>query len=177
MLELEANLIKQAKKGDSDAFGQLYDHYLPKIYRYILLKVSHREEAEDLTHEVFVSAWENIDSYKSQGFPFSTWLYHIAKNKVIDFYRTHKTHLALDAVDESWFKVAGAIEHQTDVAISFAKIKSAMSKLSDDAQDVLIMRFVDDLSHKEIAQALQKSEGAVRLIQHRALQQLKELLE
>ena len=102
MLEEEKSLIKKARAGNTKAFGNLYDHYLPQIYRFILLKVRRKSEAEDLAHEVFLSAWKNIGNYADQGFPFSSWLYQIAKNAVIDFYRTSKNNLPVEMVDESF---------------------------------------------------------------------------
>ncbi|OGY64722.1 MAG: hypothetical protein A3I24_02550 [Candidatus Harrisonbacteria bacterium RIFCSPLOWO2_02_FULL_41_13b] len=177
MLEGEDKLIKRAQKGEGDCFGDLYDHYLPPLYRYILLRVSSKQEAEDLTHEVFVSAWENLKGYRLRGFPFSSWLYNIARNKVIDYYRTRKINVDIDEVDPDLFKLASSVEKEIDFALDFKKVKTAMSKLGEEQQDVLIMRFVDDLSHREIAVAMEKTEGAVRLVQHRALQSLREILE
>ena len=89
----EEDLINKAKNRDSEAFGLLYDQYLPAIYRFILLKTSHKVTAEDLTHQVFLNAWQNIENYQSRGFPFSSWLYRIANNAVIDYYRTDKNIL------------------------------------------------------------------------------------
>lgn len=177
MIESEDNLIRRVQKGERECFGHLYDQYMSKIYRYVLMKVSNVSEAEDLTHEVFVSAFENLRGYRPKGYPFSTWLYHIARNKVIDYYRTHKIHVNFENIDENVFKVVGAVEQGVDLNINFGRVKSAMLKLSEDHQDILIMRFIDDLSPKEIAQALDKTEGAVRLMQHRALQNLRELLK
>src|SRR3989338_5755556 len=82
MLDGEAQLIRQAQRGNAESFGELYDHYLPKIYRYIFAKVSHREHAEDIAHEVFLAAWKNLPGYRMRGFPFSSWLYRIARNEV-----------------------------------------------------------------------------------------------
>lgn len=86
----EERLIKEAQSGKAEAFGKLYDDHISRIYRFILLKVSRKTDAEDITHQVFLSAWQNIRSYKIQGNPFSSWLYKIAHNAVIDFYRTQK---------------------------------------------------------------------------------------
>lgn len=176
MLENEDKLIKRAKKGEKECFGQLYDHYLPQIYRYMLVKVTNRQDAEDLTHEVFMSAWQNIDSYKSRGFSFSSWLYNIAHNRVIDYYRTRKSHANLETVDENFVKIISTVDQQLDLTLAWEKIKNLLNQLTEEQQDVVIMRFVDDLSHREIAAVLKKSEGAVRLIQFRAIQRLKELL-
>lgn len=176
MLDHEEKLIREAKKGVNESFGQLYDHYLPKIYRYVLLKVTQRQDAEDLTHEVFLSAWQKIDSYKSQGFPFSSWLYNIAHNRVIDHYRTKKNHADVDQVDEGFIKVVHALDKELDTAMQLENVVKALRDLTDEQQDVVIMRFMEDLSHREIARAINKSEGAVRLIQYRAIQGLKEQL-
>ena len=174
MLEGEQNLIGQAKSGKGEAFGQLYDHYSAPIYRFVALKVSSKEEAEDLTHEAFLSAWQNIKAYKHQGFPFSSWLYQIARNKVIDHYRTNKQHASFENLDEDILKVVGVVENNLEISLAMDKVKQAIARLGQEQQDVNIMKFVEDLPNEEIAKALNKSEGAVRLLQHRAVQNLKE---
>jgi RNA polymerase sigma-70 factor (ECF subfamily) len=133
--------------------------------------------AEDLAHEVFLSAFENISGYASRGFPFSSWLYQIARNKVIDYYRTRKNNLSFEMVSEEVFKINDLVEKDLNQTLALEKVWKAVETLSDVEQDVLIMRFVDDLSHKEIAGAIGKSEGAIRLIQHRAINNLKQVLE
>jgi RNA polymerase sigma-70 factor (ECF subfamily) len=175
MLDGEAQIIKSAVAGEASAFGLLYDHYQPKIYRFVYIKVGRREEAEDLTHQVFLSAWENIENYKHLGFPFSSWLYQIARNEVIDYYRTRKSAVELEKVDAESFDPPTA-ELALERKFELEHIKRAIQKLKPEHQDVLIMRFVEDLSPKEIAAALGKTEGAVKLLQHRALKNLKTLL-
>ena len=101
MLEGEENLIKGASRGNTNDFDTLYSHYVAPIYRFIYMKVTHRQEAEDLTHEVFLSAWQNITRYKSRGFPFSSWLYQIARNRVIDHYRLRKPNVGLDSIESN----------------------------------------------------------------------------
>lgn len=177
MLEDEKNLIKQAKKGEESAFGRLYDHYIGPIYRFVLVKVGSKAEAEDLTHDVFLSAWQNLKGYKHQGHPFSSWLYQIARNRVIDHYRTRKANVSIEDTDEELFKVVGVVENRLETTLTMEKIRSAMVKLSPDQQDVIMMRFVEDLSNEEIAEALGKSEGAIRLLQFRAIQNLKDTLK
>lgn len=177
MLEGEEKLIREAKQGKTESFSKLYDHYLAQIYRFIYIKVNQRETVEDLTHEVFLNAWQNIKGYRFQGFPFGSWLYQIARNRVIDFYRTRKNNVRLDNIDPDTVKIENSIELALDQEFSLERILNAIRNLNHDQQDVLLMRFVEDLSHQEIAQALEKSEGAVRLIQHRALNELKELFK
>jgi RNA polymerase sigma-70 factor (ECF subfamily) len=135
-----------------------------------------RADAEDLTHQVFLSAWQNIRSYEFQGFPFSSWLYRIAHNAVVDYYRTHKSHFDIAALPEGELVDTPDLHHNLDQKAELEKIKAAIHKLEPDQQSVILMKFVNDLSNKEIAQALGKSEGAVRVIQHRALKKLKSLL-
>ncbi len=175
MLEAEKQYIKEAKKGDKDAFGALYDHYLPQIYRFILFKVSRKAEAEDLCHEVFLNAWQNMPSYKYKGFPFSSWLYQIARNAVIDFYRTSKNNIQIELVDENNIQLVQSSQKELDTALEMEAVRKCLSKLRPDYQDLIIMRFIEEMPNSEIASALDKSEGAVRLMQHRAIKELKEI--
>ncbi|MBI4119807.1 MAG: sigma-70 family RNA polymerase sigma factor [Parcubacteria group bacterium] len=175
MLDGEKELITRAIGGEAEAFGKLYDHYLPKIYRFILMKVSRREEAEDLTHQVFLSAWQNINTYQSRGYPFSSWLYRIARNAVIDYMRTKKETFTIEDI-ENEPRIEPAVEHQIDLKLGIAPVFEAVRKLASEQQEVIMMKFVDELSNQEIAEALGKSEGAIRLIQHRALNKLKRFL-
>ena len=171
----EKNLIERAKQGDSLAFGALYDHYLPQIYRFVYFKVSHREEAEDITHLVFMKAWQNIAAYIERGFPFSSWLYQISRNQIIDHYRQKKPVADLEAIEETFFADLPSLD--TDNKFDLFNIRKALLKLTEDQRDVIIMHFIDDTSIKDVAIALNKTEGAVRLLQHRALQSLKRILK
>lgn len=177
MLDGEIKLIESAVRGKASAFGLLYDHYQPKIYRFVLIKVGRREDAEDLTHQVFINAWQNISNYKDLGFPFSSWLYRIARNQVIDRYRTKKPEISLEEVDEENFAALGINEKSIDDKIQIERVMKALKELKEDYRDVLIMRFVEDLSVREAAFAVGKSEGAVKLMQHRAIKELQRLLK
>jgi len=176
MLEGEQRLIRQAQKGQSDFFGLLYDHYCQQIYRFIFLKVSNKEEAEDLTHEVFLSAWRNIGNYNSRGYPFSSWLYRIARNQVIDHYRTKKDHSSLENENEAAFQIKPALESDLDRQTELTRVDKAIALLGEEQQTVVILRYIEEMSSTEIATVLGKSGGAVRLIQHRAIKKIKEIL-
>lgn len=168
-------LIMDAISGESSAFGLLYDEYQPRIYRFIYLKVSHREEAEDLTHQVFLNALEKINNFKigETASSFSGWLYQIARNKVIDHYRTKKITFDIETI-----QIADGIANDKilDKNLEFEKIRKAIPRLTPIEQDVIIMRFVEELSPREVSAILNKSEGSVRLIQHRAIKNLKKIL-
>lgn len=174
MLDGEEKLIHEAIKGESSSFGILYDRYQPQIYRFIYLKVSHREEAEDLTHQVFLQAWKKMESYTFQGFPFSSWLYRIARNQVIDHYRTRKAHLDIEEMSE--IKMTEFVTSEIDKNLDMNQVKSAIAKLTPEHQDIIILRFVEDMSPGEIAVITGKSPVAIRLLQHRALKNLKKIL-
>src|SRR3989344_2363281 len=175
MLDGEKNIIQRAIRGESSAFGQLYDHYMPMIYRFVLLKVGRREEAEDLTQQVFLSALQNISGYKHLGHPFSSWLYKIARNSIIDNARTKKETIPLYDLDMEPH-IEPAIEKTLDLNKEFNSAMKAIGQLNEEQQNVVIMKFIEGFSHKEIAEALDKNEGAIRTIQHRAIIKLKKLL-
>jgi RNA polymerase sigma-70 factor (ECF subfamily) len=174
MLDGEKQLIQNAISGEASAFGLLYDRYQPQIYRFIYLKVSHREEAEDLCHQVFLTAWQNIGNYRHKGFPFSTWLYSIAKNKIIDHYRENKFSISIE--DARVEDRKNRSEEILEKKINLENVRKAIKKLADKEQDIIIMRFVEEFSIKETAKILEKSEISIRVTQNRAIKKIKKIL-
>lgn len=174
----EKQLLESAIQGEASAFGLLYDKYQPSIFRFIFLKVSQREEAEDLTHQVFLSAWQNIETFQDQGLPLSSWLYKIARNKVIDYYRTKKQITSLDDnPDENFGIVTESDLEEIGNKMEVEDIYKALKQLPPDYQEIIIMRFIEGLSPKEISDITRRNRGAVRVLQFRALRQLKKILE
>ncbi len=167
----EDEIVRNAVKGDVDAFGTLYEKYLDPIFRYIYFRVNDSQDAEDLTGMVFIKAWEALPRYRLNGFPFSSWLYRIAHNMVIDFHRKRKS-FSIEKVDELTFDQRSNL--LTDIAEKeqLGNLINAVSQLPDEQQQVIILRFVEGLSHKEIAKIIGKNDGACRMIQHRALETL-----
>lgn len=178
MLDGEQDIIKRAIKGEASAFGLLYDKYQPQIYRFVYLKVSHREAAEDLTHQVFLNAWQKIENYKFRGFPFSSWLYSIARNQIIDYYRVQKTNISSEeAIElEVELTVENPIAKNIDNNLDKEKVRRAIKKLKAEHQNVVILRFIEELSVRETAAAIGKTPLAVKLIQHRAVKNLKKII-
>jgi RNA polymerase sigma-70 factor, ECF subfamily len=166
----EADLIHRAKSGDADAFARLYDAYVDRIYRYVYFRVTDDETAEDLTSQVFLKAWEHLDRYQVSG-PFLAWLYTIARNQVIDHYRTHKETIALDQVS-SLPAESQAVDEQVETNSDLETMRQALQFLTEEQQQVVILKFIADLSTENIAQLMNKREGAVRALQMRALQTL-----
>ncbi len=185
MTEEEKNLIECAQNGDSVAFGKLYDRYAERIYRFIFLKTGHKGDSEDLLHEVFLAGWRTIGSYELRSAtPFTSWLYRIAGNRVIDWYRTRKGTMSLDEMMESNtlpVELAStghtALLEALDRGFTMDAVMRGIRSLNDIEQTVLLMRYVEDLSPEETAHATGKTAGAVRLIQHRAIAKLKKKLE
>ncbi len=175
--EPEDYLVQRAVKRDKEAFSTLYDRSVERIYRHIYYRVSNQADAEDITQETFTRAWKVIDKYRISGASFATWLIAIANNLVTDHFRRHqksikiKEELIKEPVQET------DPEKQSEVYFNSTLVKEAVGKLKGDKQQVILMHFIDGFTYEEIARALNKSEGAVRVIQYRALVELKEILK
>jgi len=165
----EEELVRRAVRGDAEAFGDLYVRYLDDIYRYIFYKVRDERRAEDLTERVFIKAWEAIEGYELRGYPLSSWLYRIAHNAVVDHYRSSREEESLDAVAFTLADKSPGPEQTVIERREVSRLLEAIAELSEEKQRLIILRFVEGLSHAQAAQILGKSEGACRVIQHRAL--------
>lgn len=176
MVDGEDKVVLGAIAGDASAFGALYDRYQPAIYRFVALKVGRREDAEDITHQVFLRAWQRIAKYEGRGYPFSSWLYRIARNQIIDFYRAQREHADLEDV-EPFLAAEDRTDEALDLKADVARVRAAMLELRADYQDVIILRFIEERSLEEAASSLNRSVGATKVLQHRALRSLRALLD
>jgi RNA polymerase sigma-70 factor (ECF subfamily) len=171
----DAQLVARAIEGDREAFGDLYERHLAAIYRYIYYRVGEPHEAEDLTEVVFLRAWEALGRYRSGDAPLMVWLYRIAHNLLIDRYRTAKELVPLEEHHPD-----GALHHQPErvmeVREEHHRLAKALQQLDPAQQQVLTLRFIAELSHAETATIMGRSEGAVRVLQHRALAALRTML-
>jgi RNA polymerase sigma-70 factor (ECF subfamily) len=176
--ESEDYLVQQAIKRDRVAFTALYERCVDRVYRHVYYRVSSHADAEDITQEAFVKAWKSIDKYKRTGAPFVTWIITIAGNLVIDHYRKQAKVIVTDEIYE--VKPAEQVQdpaREAEVNFDNAIIKAAILKLKGDKQKVILMHFIDGLTYEEIAKTLKKSGGAIRVIQYRALGELRSLLK
>lgn len=168
-------LIDKAIKGDGDAFGRLYDMHVDRVYRHIRYRVASDTDAQDLTQQVFIKAWDAIGRYKRTSSPFLGWLFRISHNLVVDFFRSRKPEVEID------FDISADTEynpeHIAESRWNQQYIRQAIRHLKSDQQQVILMRFIEDFSYSEIAAVMGKSEGAIRVIQHRGLTKLKTILE
>lgn len=171
----EPGLLERAISGDKQAFGDLYVLHLDAIYRYIFFRVDSRSDAEDLAEQVFLRAWERLPEYRVGSAPFRAWLYRIAHNLVIDYYRKRPGPLPVSDQQPSKDK-----RHDPEARYlakeRAARLASAVRQLSAVHQHVLLLRFVNGLSSKEAAEVLGRTDGAVRVLQHRALDALRKLI-
>jgi len=168
----EAGLVQSAKSGDAQAFGRLYDASVDRIYRYIFFRVTDADLAEDLTAAVFLKAWEGLARYRPDG-PFLAWLYTIARNTVIDHYRTRRKSVSLD---QAVIRQDPGFDAKVDLQDEVDTLKRSMLGLTDEQREVLTLRFIADMETAEIAERMKKSEGAIRALQMRALQALAKVM-
>ena len=169
-------LVMRAQKGDAQAFAMLYAELVKPIYRYIYYRVD-PAVAEDLTEETFLKTWENLKQYKKGKSPFSSWVFRIAHNLVCDYYRKH--HIQTAEMDENMPDPSTRHNPAFQVNVQFNEIrlKKAILKLPENYQQVIILKYINELPNSEISAALGKPEGTVRTIQFRALRQLRSLLQ
>jgi RNA polymerase sigma factor (sigma-70 family) len=171
-------LVLIAQKGDHDAFSKLYDIFIDPIYRYIFFRVK-SEDAEDILETLFMKVWEHLKQYKrKKNKSFSAWVFRIAHNLVVDYYRASKKH----ATSELTSQIADKNRNHdplknTQDNLDKDKLKIALAKLKKQYQEIIVYKFVNELSNKEISQILSKSEGSLRILQFRALKALKKELK
>ena len=169
-------LVAQAIQGDERSFTGLHDRYYDRIYRHLYYRVGRAEDAEDLTQQVFLQAWRALGRYRQGGAPFVAWLFTIAHNTVISFYRRNKGVYSLETelVDRP---SPDGVEEPVEIRLEHERARRAMARLKPEQQAVLGMRFLENLEYRDIGAALGKSEGNIRVIQHRALHELRRLME
>lgn len=170
-------LVAKAKNGDADAFGSIYDHYVDQIYKYVYYRVP-QGEAEDMVETIFMKAWEKLYQYKPKQKGFGAWLFRIGHNLIVDMYRVRKDKEFMELTDDTpeYRREHNPIK-MTEDSLYSEKLRSAISKLSKSHKQVVILKFINELSNDEISKILKKSEGNIRILQFRALKELKGHLE
>jgi RNA polymerase sigma-70 factor (ECF subfamily) len=170
----EESLIRRAQQRDQVALTQLYEDNFDRIYRYCAIKIGDRTEAEDMTQQVFLNAIKSLPSYKFKGMPFSSWLYRIAHNQIVDYLRK-KSRRAMVPIDET---VAADDDprEETEIKLQMEELAEATKKLTAAQREVISLRFAAELSIAEVARAMGKSEGAIKALQHSAIAALRRVL-
>jgi len=171
----EQSLVHRAQQGDKEAFAQLYENHFDKIYRYVTLRIGNKTEAEDLTQQVFLNALRSISSFKWRGVPFSTWLFRIAHNLVVDYLRRGKKR-ATTPLDESLVSSDSSPQLAAEYKLDIEQLISATKRLTAAQREVISLRFASELSVAHVAKVMGKSQGAVKALQHSAVVALRKAL-
>lgn len=172
--DIEA-LVLKAQSGDTEAFSKIYDEYFSHIYRYVYYRAN-KEEVDDLVAKVFMKGWDNLGKYKFKGASFGAWLFKIAHNLVVDQYRVHRSleEIPADLADE---RASVDPRRVTDNSLNQVVLKKALWSLKEVYRNVVVLKFINGFSNQEIAEIMKRNEGNVRILQFRALKELKVALE
>lgn len=172
----EAELIGRATQGDRQAFAELYDRYGPRVYRYVFYIVHETADAEDLTAQTFLKAWESIRRFQARGRPFSAWLLRIAHNLTVNHVRRSPKSRSNSRLREENLFVAHVASSPHDAHERRSRselLAQALSRLPSEQREVIVLRFVEALGHRDIARILGKTVTASRALQYRALVSLR----
>lgn len=171
----EQELVAQACSGDAQAFGKLYEKYIDAIYNYVYYRTSNQKEAEDLTSRVFLRALKHITRYEDRGYPFSAWLYRIAHNLVVNWYRDRDRKEEIPLEDQY---PPPAVKDETEKQLTKENrrenLLEIVRELPDDRQQLLILKHVEGLTNREIGEIMDRTEGAVKALYHRTLVALRD---
>ncbi len=177
IIDKEKELLTKAVAGNREAFGQLYDLYAPKIFRFIRLKVGSQTLAEDLSSESFLRIWEYLQKEKEIEESFQALLYKVARNLIIDYYKKKSSQEILFNDDFNEFLLNEPARDEIKDKEVADQIHKALINIKEEYQDVLIWYYIDGLSASEIAKLMGKSQGAIRVLIHRGLESLKKHLQ
>jgi RNA polymerase sigma-70 factor (ECF subfamily) len=171
----DETLIDRATAGDREAFGELYERYVRRVFRHVLYMVNEVDIAQDLTEQTFLRALEAIHRYERRGSPFLAWLLRIARNLCLNGQRVERNN---STIRKKWGSGAAASpESLCEAKLDGEEVWRAVRKLDGDQRQVIVLRFMDGLSYADVADVLGKSVGAVRVAQCRALRALRRRLE
>ncbi|MBI4239532.1 RNA polymerase sigma factor [Candidatus Uhrbacteria bacterium] len=173
----EKILLYKVRKGDAESFGPIFDHYHEKIYRFIYLKVPTGQDAEDITAETFLKAWQYLKEQKKIS-SLQAFLYQIARNLVIDFYRKRGT--VIESIDEQEIVIADrgdlTLEEKVMLKSDMVQIEAGLRQLKDAYREVIALHYLNELSLAETGNVIGKSHGATRVLLHRGMKALKQIL-
>ena len=172
----EKRLLERAGEYDPVALGRIYDQYSVKIYNYIYYRIGDVHVAEDLTAEVFLKVLEAVKASAGWKISLSGWLYRIAHNLVVDYFRRRHKRESLP-LDERLMVAPDNSAPSLERIFTQQRLRAAISRLTEDQQQVIILKFVEEMSNAEVAEILGKTEGAVKALQHRALVALRQILQ
>jgi RNA polymerase sigma-70 factor (ECF subfamily) len=168
----DAILVARAQKGDADAFGCLYRRYVEAIYRYLSVRLRDVQEAEDLTEDVFFRSFQSLSGYRERGWPFSAFLYRVAKNMLIDYYRQKKPEIGLAAAERTPDSLRPLDDHVIR-GEQLGVLRQALDTIPPNYREVVILRVILSLPTSVVARWMNQTEGATRVLLHRALESIR----
>jgi RNA polymerase sigma-70 factor (ECF subfamily) len=169
-------LVERAQAGDREAFGEIYERLSPKVYNYLYHHANARVQlAEDLTEEVFVKVLEKMAHYQDRGLPFVSWVYRIAHNHLVDYFRTQPKQGTV-SIEDCYELAESRAEKVLDQTLTHTELSKALKHLTDEQRRVVILRFLQGLNVLETARVIGKSEDAVKKLQSRGLLALRRVL-
>jgi RNA polymerase sigma-70 factor (ECF subfamily) len=174
--DIEEGTIERAKAGDQQALGAVYDWYLPRVYRYVLSRLGNVAEAEDLTEDIFLRMLGALGDYKQTSVPFSSWLFRIARNHLVSYYRKSGLRKNQGTIDETVADGRPDPASIVEAQLMLGEVAQAVQMLPDAQRDVIALRFAVGLSIAETAHALGKRQGNVKMLQHKAVARLQKIL-
>jgi len=169
-------LVERAQAGDREAFGEIYEQLAPKVYSYLYNHTNGRAHlAEDLTEEVFVKVLEKLGRYQDRGLPFASWVYRIAHNHLVDYFRTQPKR-GVVSIDDCYDLAESRAEKSLDEALVHGELTKALKQLTEEQRQVVVLRFLQGMNISETATAVGKSEDAVKKLQARGLMAMRRAL-
>ncbi|HOX96752.1 MAG TPA: RNA polymerase sigma factor [bacterium] len=168
-MNADQDLIRRSLAGEAAAFSELYYRYLDKIYRFVFFKTMHKETAEDLTSQIFIKVYEKLNTFDLTQ-SFQPWIYQVARNTVIDFYRARHEHANLD---DCWGLPGADEKQQQEQRWDLGRVKEYLEKLSAEQREIVLLRLWEGLSYQEIADLLGKSEAACKMSFSRAIAKIR----
>lgn len=173
----EGRLIELAKQRDPDAISTLYNRHVDQIYQYVRSRTDEASVAEDITADVFVRALEGLDSYDDRGVPFVAWLYRIAQSRVIDHWRRAQRRITVPLSERELPDWLATEDVSNADVLQHGLLLAGLRQLTEEQQQVIVLKFMLSLSNIEIAEIMGKTEGAVKALQRRGLESLARLLK
>ncbi len=173
----ERLVVDSAKGGDQGALARLYEHYLPRVYRYVAARLGAGEDAEDVTQEVFLRVVDGLERFSWRSAPFAAWVFRIAHNEVVSHVRRRKVRGGVTALHEGIPDLGADHVAATEIRQELAMVRAAAEHLPEAQRQVIALRFGAGLSVAETARTLNKSENNVKVLQHKAIAKLQKMVQ
>ncbi|MCC7366325.1 MAG: sigma-70 family RNA polymerase sigma factor [Dehalococcoidia bacterium] len=173
----EFAVVAAAQRGSQAALAELYEHYFPKVYRYVANRLYSTEDAEDVTEEIFLRVIDNLASFEWRGLPFGAWVFRIARNEVVSHVRKQKSRGPTSQLSETIADESAEEIYAIETTLTVAVIHQTAQQLPEAQRQVIALRFGAGLSVADTAKALNKTENNVKVLQHKAIQKLQQLVK